>query len=227
MARSTRSLPSSQFFATNMGQNRQQPIPLGQLTVPFIPGPNNNPNYGCSEGIEFIGFVKPSDYKGKITLRRDLLSRKTYAWDSLSRQTPPTTASGIQPFDSEGMADDTSLTDYLTKSIQADGNIYDLDAPEPQPTTSGIVDDYRGNFREYAQLGDWKRFDFDSPLEQASPDFFWFARMSCVTSDGTNYTFDDSYESQRDNAAGGANGPTRTDGTNCTPTSIDLSGACN
>ena len=203
---------------------------LGPLTIPYLPV---NPNFGCSMGAEFIGTVTPADYKGKITLRRDLLARTVYNWNDSN--TPPSGTSNLQPVSSSGLMDDTSLPEYITKLLQIAksgqngpdvATIYDLDGPGPRPHALlfSTAISYRGNFREYAELGDWSRDDPMSSPAQVSPDFFWFARATCDTSSGTTFEFDDSYPG--DNAVGGAVGPTRTKSVNCTPTSVDLSGSC-
>lgn len=198
--------PQNEAYATDTGQPSGTPAKLGPIIIP-----PSNPNHGCSEGAEFVGTVFPADYAGKITLRRDLLARVKYnAQDQVVDNTP--------------LSDDTSLSELLTKRVQTGGTVYDLDGPGPKPPVFGIQR-YRGNFREYAELGDWKRGDPQSTPEQASPDFFWFARLSCQ-GNGRTYSFEKFFQDDGDNLIGGSTGP-RSDGVNCTPTTVDLSGSCN
>lgn len=162
------------------------------------------------------------------------MSTAAYDWDP---DDPAPSAANSPPLTtSSSNKDDTSLELFLTKSVQAGtqgrsniGTIYDLDGPGAKPNIANLPDaqSYRGNFREYAQLGNWNRGDPEILAEQPSPDFFWFARDSCDSFNGSTFVFDPSYQGSGDNSVGGAIGPTRTNGANCTPTSVDLSGSCN
>jgi len=209
-------------YARDTGQTLNPPMSqaaLGHLITLF---PNDNA--GCGIGAEFVGNVTPPDYKGQITIRRQLLARNKWFDQPQPGQTNPDNAS---------MVDDTSR-DVLTKDVQPDkdsqgnptGTVYDLDAPGAVGSQLLLTAErYRGNFREYAELGDWVRNDPASAAEQASDDFFWFSRSSCTAVGTSGLRFEQSYQSQGDNTTGGATGP-RVNGTNCTPISVDLSGSC-
>jgi len=194
-------------FAVDTGQPAGTPAKLGPIIIPA-----DNPNHGCSEAAEFVGTVLPVDYKGKVTLRREILSRVKYNTQD-------------QPIDSAPPpSEDTSLSELLTMDVRPDGTVYDLDAPGPKPPILGIQR-YRGNFREYAELGEWKTGDPLSGPEQASQDLFWFARLSCQ-GNGRSYSFEKFYQDDGDNSIGGSSGQ-KVNGMNCTPTTVDLTGSCN
>jgi hypothetical protein len=132
------------------------------------------------------------------------------------------------------LGDDTSPKELLTKGIQTvkdqQGNltatVFDLDGPGLSGNELLIKAlRYRGNFREYAELGDWKRDDPKAAAEQASDDFFWFSRSSCQFLPGIGMSFSALYRQAGDNSTGGATGA-RTNGVNCTPITRDLSGSC-
>jgi len=152
----------------------------------------------------------PPDYRGKITLRRDITAASLWRDDA---DVPENTSS----------SDDTSGDiQLLTKDVQSAkdssgndvGNVYDLDAPGPgQKGPFVTVLRYRANFREYAELGDWSRGSPKSTVEQASDDFFWFSRSSCTASGIGALRLSPTYSAQGDNATGGAIGPGRTEPT--------------
>ncbi|HJX84327.1 MAG TPA: hypothetical protein VJ723_08300, partial [Candidatus Angelobacter sp.] len=200
----------SQVFASPMVTNQGPGTPR---VGPMIIRPPS-PNAGCGDAVEFTGAIIPTDYKGKVTLRRDALYR--VVWNEKDQPIGATT----QP------KEDTSFEPLLTKDPQRATNdgtttntVYDLDAPGPL-ASSGFVR-FRANFREYAALGDWSRFDAISATEQASDYFLWFANVSCKS--GTD--FDHTYDGQGDNAASGATGPA-IKGTNCTSVQFNLSQSC-
>jgi hypothetical protein len=63
-------------YASDTGQPTTTSAALGKITILFP-----NLNAGCSIGAEFVGSVTPSNYNGKITLRRDLLSKGVWRDD--------------------------------------------------------------------------------------------------------------------------------------------------
>jgi hypothetical protein len=122
---------------------------------------------------------------------------------AVNRQRSRTTA-GVEGFLPSA---DPLLAKIVTTSSDGSGAVYDLDGPEPVGTDLLVTTQrYRGNFREYTELGAWRHGQSRSATEQASDDFFWFSRSSC-TAIGSLHFDTDTFQQQGDNSTGGATGP--------------------
>jgi hypothetical protein len=207
---------ASSLFATSTGQAKAAQVHLGQV---FDASGQSTPNQ-CGIAIEYIGQVTPSDYKGKITLRRTA-SPVTYTWNMSNP-----TASPIQPPPS---SEDTSRYNLLsqvpaTSTTPSGSFVYDIDVAGPLINTlqANFAISYRANFQEYAQLGDWGQGLIASPNGQLSGIFSSpetvslpinsFARASCNTSASGGPAWNNTF------AGDNSGGP------NCTQTTLDLSG---
>lgn len=128
----------------------------------------------CSTGVEFVGSVTPSNYTGAITFRRTIISLAT--WNGSSPE--PT---NLKP------GDDTSDPPFLDTDPQScngtfcsSGKVYDVDSPGI--TAIGGIIRTRKNFNEWGALGGPSIPTFIAV--PVSPNFFWWARSSCVTRAG-------------------------------------------
>ena len=146
---------------------------------------------GCSIGVEFAGAVSPTTYTGAITLKRKVTSVACYFGNtSQDCGLPP------PPFDDTSNA---SLLDTDPQSGGSAGKVYDLDSPgidgsSLSPDTTKRI---RINFTEYA---------VDAGGDQVSPDFNWFARVTCTENSSGTVSFGSDVSG--DNQVG--NGATKT-----------------
>ena len=131
-------------------------------------GPVILTNGYCSNGVELVGKVYPSNYTGTITLRRRMMGGAAYVGSVETAAIPS--------------GDDTSLAVYLDSSPQSGGSagkVYDVDGPGTTPGLPSGIGRYRNNFQEYAVLGG------RAATAQASGYFAWWARSSCTTNSGS------------------------------------------
>jgi hypothetical protein len=145
-----------------------------QIATAFPDGPY------CASAVEYVGAVTPTNYPGKVILRRSYIAQ-TFVND--------------QAVDS-GVGDDTSLDPYRVDVPTNAGHVYDVDAPGiyPEPGSQIDVARIRQNFTEYAVL-DSK----DGPIISSSQ-LNTFQRSSCTGQFGTSAFF--SYDVPGDNTAG-------------------------
>ncbi len=138
----------------------------------------------CAIGVEFVGQVTPSGYRGPIVMRRYDDGGTSYKNSVVYGQV--------------GSMDDTSFPQFRDddpQSGRSGGNVYDLDAPGiPPDTTSFSVYRVRNNFHEYAVLGS------ASSTKQVSNTLFHWARSSRGVDNNYNSVFN--YDVSGDNQAG-------------------------
>jgi hypothetical protein len=129
--------------------------------------------FSCGVGVQFTGSLTPSNYAGKVVLRRTLL--KAFVYDGADGSVFVSCPSAKCP------TNDTSpdqSRDDSPQSSGSNGKVYDLDAPGPVNVfPSGTLRRFRGDFSEYAVL------DNANNNVVASAQLPWFARVSCMTDD--------------------------------------------
>lgn len=141
----------------------------------------------CSLGVEIVGQVTPSNYRGKITLVRHATGGAGYENSTEIPQASLPPHSGLVP------GPDTSYPEYMDKDPAPNGRVYDLDAPG-MGATGQAVWRYRANFHQWAVLGD------SVSGKRVSESFLWFARESCRVGPSGELLFDISLAG--DNKAG-------------------------
>lgn len=137
----------------------------------------------CLIGVEFDGAVTPSTYTGTITLHRTVTSLACY-----SDSTSESCSEPSPPFDDTS---DPSLLD--TNPSTSGGYAYDLDGPGVMglTVTANTTHRLRINFEEYA---------VDSAGNQVSPNFNWFAAVSCTANSSGVVSF--ATDASNDNQVG-------------------------
>ena len=126
---------SSDDAAKNEYNNSFNTSSLGLIQYPSTKG--------WSTGIEIVGTVLPSNFSGKVILKREVLGAKVFFDMTLIKTTP--------------QGDDTSnplFRDDDPQSGGSNGKVYDLDGPGIGADTSpvGSIIRQRANFREYATV---------------------------------------------------------------------------
>jgi hypothetical protein len=150
--------PNNLVFAKNYSLANGT-LDLGPIIVPQNVAPTF---FGCRTGIEMVGTVSPTDYRGTVVLRRTVLGEASYVGSSLAH--------------SEVAHDDTSLGAFRDDDPQAGtpGTVYDVDAPGTvNKNMFALTIRQRITFSEYAVL------DSADNSQPASDSFPWFSVVSC------------------------------------------------
>lgn len=128
----------------------------------------------CLIGVQFTGAVTPNTYTGTITLRRMVTSLACYLGS-----TAEDCGLGTPPFNDTS---DQTLLDTDPQSGGSNGKVYDLDGPGVDGSTvsANTTKRIRVNFQEYA---------VDSNGNQVSPNFDWFAAVSCTADSSGTVSF--------------------------------------
>ena len=135
-------------------------------------------------GVEIVGSVKPTNYTGLITLKREVVASVSYS--------NMTQINSVGPFDDTTA--DASLRDDDPQSGGSAGKVYDLDAPGIGLTSSapvGAILRRRTNFRQWAVLSGTEN--------RVSNDIEWFSRLSVIK---TATGFDRETSVSNDNVSG-------------------------
>jgi hypothetical protein len=157
--------------------------------------PTNTSPQSCNVGVEFVGRVSPSNYTGQITLARNFATANPPGelYKGQTQYDPDyfTTSKGHGP----GQPDTSppELLDTDPQSGGSQGKVYDIDVPGIGLASDDIYR-FRANFVEYAVLSD------SSPPVIASPNFPWWARVSCTQDSAGNLKL--STDVNNDNQAG-------------------------
>lgn len=161
----TISLSSSGDLSTdNSAKDRYHNLigPLLGRNIQHTTTPN-----GCVVGVELVGNVMPTDWTGKIEMRRKRLGARVYHGQNGTARDRDREPTGVETSDPLNRDDDP-------QSNGSNGKVYDFDAPGAGAVDPGEIERLRLNLHEYAVFSGEPT---NSTKELGSLD--WYARTSC------------------------------------------------